>query len=190
MGKLHEILKAIDPQTITKKIVLPCKIAEQTYRAKHLVPVSYEDFLEECGNYWRHLNIEYLRLNRDPFTDEYAGGIALNYIDKAFHKYGGLLWAYEKARTESFGIVKHGITEEFIGEAANNYTGLMLTSMINPFDYEELESLMNEYVRAFDIKLQSRSEFQRMIQNYEMILRSHVRHHAEMALERAIGHNV
>jgi hypothetical protein len=190
MSKIKEVLKAIDPKTVAEKIVTPCKIAEQLYKAKHLLPQNYQEFLEDCGAYWAHLTKHYHSTPNVSIPMEYAGGMALQYVDQAFRKYGGTRYAFEKSKELTFGYVKYGITEEFIREASLNYTGYMLRSMVNPYDYQELVSLMKEYVREFQIEVKSQGDFQVMIQNYSMILQSHVQHHAQMALERMTGHTV
>lgn len=188
MSKLTDILDAIDPRTIARKIVLPCKVAEQTYRTKHLVPDSYEEFLEDCSGYWTHLCRTYYGANNLTIPHNYAGGMALRYIDEAYQKQGGTRWAYEKAKEGmTFGIVKSGITEAFLNEIISDYTGWIIRSMINPFDYNELVSLMKEYVERFIEKGVTQGEFQMMISNYAMILRSHVQKHADMAFERETG---
>lgn len=188
MSKLSDILDAIDPRTVAKKIILPCKIAEQTYKAKHLVPNSYEEFLEDCANYWTHLCRTYYGANNLSIPHNYAGGMALRYIDEAFQKQGGTRWAYEKAKQGmTFGIVKSGITEAFVNEVVSDYTGWIIRSMINPYDYDALASLMKEYVQRYVPMGVSQGEFQMMISSYSMILRSHVQHHADMAFERQTG---
>jgi hypothetical protein len=188
MSKLIQILDAIDPKTIAKNIVLPCKMAEQTYKPKHLVPDSYEEFLEDCAAYWIHLCRTYYGAQNAMIPSDYAGGIALSYIDQAFRDKGGTRWAYEKAKEGmTFGVAKSGITEAFLSEAVSNYTGWIVRSMVNPYDYNELVSLMKEYVQRFVTKDISQGEFQMMISNYSMILRSHVQHHADMAFERQTG---
>jgi hypothetical protein len=188
MSKLTDILDAIDPQTVNRKIILPCKMAEQTYRAKHLVPQSYEEFLEDCAGYWNHLHKCYFQMKDCNISQHYAGGLALRYIDEAFRDKGGTRWAYEKAKEGmTFGIAKSGITEAFVSEAVSNYTGYILRSKIDPYKYDEIAALMKEYVQRFCEKPVSQGDFQMMIANYSMILRSHVQHHADMAWERQTG---
>jgi len=120
-------------------------------------------------------------------SNEYAGGMALKYIDQAFRQDGGTRWAFEKAKEMTFGYVKYAITEEFIGELSSNYIGYVLRSMINPYDYQGLVSLMKEFVKEFGYTVDE-GEFQTMIQSYSMIFQSHVQKHAIMAMERKIGH--
>jgi hypothetical protein len=188
MSQLSQILDAIDPKTIATKLVMPCHIAEQTYRSKHLVPNSYDEFLEDCAFFWTHLCKTYYGAQNAVIPNKYAGGMALQYIDEAFRDQGGTRWAFEKAKEGlTFGIVKKGITEAFLNEAVSNYTGWILRSMVNPYNYDELVSLMKEYVQRFITKEVSQGEFQMMISNYSMILRSHVKHHADMAFERKTG---
>ena len=191
MSKLSDVFDAIDPKIIAKEIILPCKTAEQTYRAKHLVPNSFEDFMEDCAGYWNHLKKTYHQMNNYTIPDKYAGGVALRYVDQAYRNKGGMIWAYEKAREGmTFGIVKSGITEAFIGEAISDYTGEILNSMISPRDYDEQVAFMREYVRRFVDYEVSQGEFQMMVSNYKMILRSHVQHHADMMFERQTGIHV
>lgn len=190
MSKIREVMAAVDPKVIAEKIVTPCKIAEQTYKAKHLLPQDYEEFLEDCAAFWVHLNKSAYGVSNLSMSNEYAGGMALKYIDQAFRQNGGTRHAYEKAKEMTFGYVKYAITEEFIGELSSNYTGYILRSMINPYDYQGLVSLMKEYIKEFNIPVSDEGEFQTMVQSYSMILHSHVRHHADMAMERKIGHHV
>ena len=190
MSKIKEVLRAIDPKTIADRIVTPCKMAEQLYKAKHLIPQNYQEFLDDCAAYWAFLTKQYHSTPNLSIPMEYAGGMALRYVDQAFRKYGGTRFAFEKSKELTFGYVKYGITEEFIREASENYTGYILRSMVNPYDYQELVALMKEYVCEFKIKVESQGDFQVMVQNYSMILNSHVQHHAQMALERRIGHQV
>lgn len=188
MSNLTDILDAIDPKTITTKIVLPCHIAEHTYQAKHLVPKTYEEFLDDCSGYWIHLCRTYYKAKNANIPNDYAGGLALKYIDDAFRDQGGARWAYEKAKEGlTFGVAKKGITEAFLSEQVSNYTSWIIRSMVNPYSYEELASLMKEYVQRFSINSVSQGDFQMMISNYAMILRSHVKHHADMAWERQTG---
>jgi hypothetical protein len=190
MSNIKEVLKAIDPKTVADKIVTPCKIAEHTYKTKHLLPQNYQEFLQDCGAYWVHLSKQYYSTPNVTISSDYAGGMALRYVDQAFRKYGGTRYAFEKSKELTFGYVKYGITEEFVREASSNYTTYILRSMVNPYDYEELVELMKEYVKEFHYEVESAGDFQVLIQNYSMILQSHVQHHAQMAMERKIGHNV
>lgn len=190
MSKIREVLAAVDPQVIAQKIVTPCKMAEQTYKPKHLLPQDYEEFLEDCAAFWVHLNKSAYGVSNLSMSQNYAGGMALKYIDEAFRQYGGVRYAYEKAREMTFGYIKYAITEQFIGELSSTYTGYILRSMINPYDYQEISSLMKEYVKEFNIPVSDEGEFQMMIANYSMILHSHVKHHADMMIERKIGHHV
>jgi hypothetical protein len=187
MSKLSQILDAIDPKTIAVKLVRPCKIAEQTYRAKHLVPKSYEEFLEDCAGYWIHLYSTYHNVPISTASKEYASGMAMMRIDEAFHNQGGTRWAYGKAMEGlTFGIAKSGITEAFVGEIVESYTGWVIRSFVNPYDYKELKELMCEYAKKFNCPV-SEANLQIMISSYSMILRSHVKHHADMAFERENG---
>lgn len=186
MSKLQRILEALDQNNIDRDIVTPSRMAEHSYRSIFLRPNSYDEFTQECANYWNHLHCYYYHVSK-TYSNSQAFGIAMNKINQALGNKGGLRMAYEKAQKETFGHVKGIITSVFISEVMENYIGSVLRTFINPYDYNERYQLMKEYVALMNLNDISEGDFQQMVSHFEVVIRSHVKHHFQMDQDRKFG---
>lgn len=185
--QLKTILEAIDTKTVKKKIVTPCKRADATYRCQNPVPENFQQFQKECIQFWTHLFNSYHNVTQDIMTWQDALGFATTYIERAFSRNGGMRYAFHKATTESFNSIKFYITDMFVNEAVERYVSSILTTHVNPLNYEEIETLMTAYVQEFDIQLEKKGDLQWLIANYETILRSHAKRHGQLEIDRQVG---
>ncbi len=186
MSKLKQILNAVDQKVIDRDFITPCRMAEQSYREEDIVPDTFDKFSCECSNYWNHLHSYYYKTQK-TFSNIMGFGMAMKRIDQVLGTKGGLRMAFEKARTETFGSVKNMITNAFIGELINDYIGAVLKTYINPYDYNEKKELMKDYVELMNLHGISEGDFQQMVSHYEIVIRSHVKHHTQMEQDRKFG---
>lgn len=185
MSKCLQILRLIDFRTINRKIVAPCKLAENSYSITHVYPRTYKEFQSECANYWNHLNRNFIGYNssvRVPF--EQSVSYAINYIDNMVGERGGTRYAFEECQIQTFAFARNLITDAYIGEARNRYVSAILNTIVDPYDYEEIRIIILEYIRRFKVEVENRGQIAYMIANYTKIFQSHARHHEGLWRER------
>lgn len=186
MGKCSELLAAIDEKEVKKHVLTPCRLAESSYRIKNLFPKNSYELQDESARYWNHLGKHFYNSNYELPFDQ-AISEAGRYIGQAFRGMGGMQYAVEKAKTETFGYIKSIITNSFIEEKRENFVMHQLRRLINPYSYEERKTVIEEYIKIFDIKLENEGDLQTMIAHYEVILISHAEHHGKLEMDRLIG---
>lgn len=185
MSKCLKILKMIDFRTINKKIIAPCKLAENSYRIRYIYPATYREFQLECANYWNHLNRNFIGYSsRTKFPFEHAVSYALNYIDSMVGDRGGTKYAYEECRIQTFAFARNIITEGYMGEMKNRYIQSVLNTVVDPYDYEEIRKIILEYIRRFPVEVEHRGQLAFMIANYTKVFQSHARHHEGLWRDR------
>lgn len=184
MSKCLEILKKIDFRIINKKIVAPCKLAENSYQITYVVPRSYREFQLECANFWNHLNKNFIGYTNVTVPFEQAVSYALAYIDNMVGNQGGTKYAYEECIIQTFAFARNIITEGYIGEARNRYVGAILNTVVDSYDYEEIRKIILEYIKRFNVEIENRGQIAFMIANYAKIFQSHARHHEGLWRER------
>lgn len=186
-SKCSKILEAIDQKFIRDKIVSPCRYAEASYKTKHVFPKKFSELQKDCAEYWKYLFQSYYKAPMDnhPFGDAYNR--ACEIIEKAFYKQGGMRYAFFKAQHETFNSVKFQITNFFIEDATERYVSSVLNTYVDPTSYAEIEQLMKEYIKKFNVKLEKYGDLQFMIANYEIILKSHAKRHSQLEIDRHVG---
>lgn len=177
MSKCLKILKLIDFRLINKKIVSPCRRAENSYRITYTCPATYREFQLECANYWNYLNRNFLGYTNVMVPFEHSVSYALNYIDSMVGNQGGTKYAYEECRIQTFAFARNIITEGYIGEMRNRYVQSILNTVVDPYEYEEIRKIILEYIRRFNVEVENRGQIAFMIANYTKIFQSHARHH-------------
>lgn len=185
-SKCKKILEAIDQKTLNKKIVTRCKYADASFKPKNSLPKNFSEFQEDCSGFWKHLHEAFYGASINNHFEDTLGHSRM-YLEKVFHNSGGMKYALHKAQTETFNSVKFYITNIFIDEAVERYIDSILKTYVDPFNYKEIEELMKEYIERFDIQLEKYGDFQMMVANYEVILKSHAKRHSQLELDREMG---
>ena len=163
-----------------KKIGMPFRRAELSYRTIYDIPRTLPQLYFEGGRFFNHLNRAYYGHSYPPrLAIEYA----LKMLGAIFNNKGGLRYALRLARTETFSAIKSQMTSAFIYEAERRYVDLIINGIVDPYNYNDIRALMEEYVRQLKINC-SEGDLNVLISNYAAVLRSHVKWTDEEKLDR------
>lgn len=180
--KLQKILAALDKEVIDRKYKLPFKDAELKYKVRFRVPQNIQEFYYNCGDYWNYLNkIDTGTTANVPL--KLAIGYGLKIVSQKYSKEGSIYHAFKLSQTYTFGAILQCITDEFVTKRINSYFDYVLRTFVNPYDYNEIKSIILEYVQRFKIPY-TQFELQSWIGNYSQFLRSHLRWMNELKLDR------
>jgi hypothetical protein len=182
-----KILNELDTKIINKKIIAPCRHAEATYKCRNITPKDYWEFQEECALFWKHLFITSHRMREDVIEYSEALQRATDYIERAFHKIGGMRYAFFKAQTETFNSIKFYISNLLIEEIINAHVNCILTTYVDPTNYSQILELMKDYVDMFDVKLNNPADINWLVQNYRVVFQAHAKRHGQLEIDREIG---
>lgn len=173
MSVCKKILKAIDFRTMNERVVVPCRIAEQSYVVKYMHIKNIKEFQEECALYWKHLHSAYHKIpHLHSLSDSHALSNANQLLEQSFNGKGGIRFAYEKAVKESFGAIKVALTKTFIDRQRNSEVDIILATFVDPYDFDAIKELIKEFVkltrRDTDEKIDD-DYFYHMVTNYKKV---------------------
>lgn len=173
MSKCKELLKLIDFRTLDKEIVAPCLLLENSYNMRIKQPQSYEEFSDECTSYYKHLYGNFSNLsNVDRMNNTMAESFARQMVQQAFNNQGGERAAFEKAKLQSFALVKHEMTKVFIKDMRQQQIGAAL-SRFGKYDLNEKAEILKEYLTIIGSPKLSNAEFWEKVANFERVFQIH-----------------
>lgn len=174
MSKCIELLQLIDFRTLDREIVAPCLILENSYSMKCKYPQTYDEFSNECTAYYKHLYGNFSNLsNIDRMNNTLAESYARQMVQQAFNNQGGERTAFEKAKIQSFALVKHEMTKVFIKDVRQQQIGAAL-SRFGKYDLKEKAEIVKEYLTLIGSPKISKAEFWEKVSNFERVFQSHI----------------
>lgn len=174
MSICKEILKAIDFRTLNEKIVIPCRMAERSFQINNDHINSMKEFQSECSRYWEHLYRTYNNQVPQDFADpNHCLSQANMLINQAMGNRGGVRLAYEKSKSEGFSYAISEMTNVFIQMQKNNAIDMILSTYIDPYDYDQKRQLIIEYQEIINKPLTDEGEIADKINHYKKVFQSH-----------------
>lgn len=174
MSKCYELLDLIDFRTLDKEIVAPCMILSNSYQIVNDYPQNYDEFCDECTNFYKHLYGNFSNLsNIANMNESMADGYARDLVEKAFNGQGGSRTAFEKAKLQSFGIVKNEMTKAFIKEVRQNQISVAL-SRFGKYSNEEKAEIVKDYLKLINSPELSVAEFWEKVHNFEAVFHFYI----------------
>jgi len=140
---------------------------------------SYEEFCETITSFYMHLKRHTRKLS-EPVDLNEAAPEALDLLERAFSKQGGLKAAEAEARTAVKGglrLVLDMMTEQFKREEQEKYMNYILKSALDPLDWKSKVDLMGVFLKrlgpllAPEIKSQPPERF---AEHYEDLIRAYL----------------
>lgn len=143
--KFHEIIHALSPEVVGERVARRILEAQRSFQADFRV-TSYHALVEIVSDYYEHLNNHFLQVNVET-PPEYSFGQVLHLL-----RVDSLEPFYDKAiRGIDRGVfeVLDLITKRFLDDAVQRYISFTLENAADPLNFEEIDSLMTEYVATF-----------------------------------------
>jgi len=178
-GTLQSILSEISTETRIKMVGIPIDSARGAYITDSVTVNSYEEFCETITSFYMHLKRHTRKLS-EPVDLNEAAPEALDLLERAFSKQGGLKAAEAEARTAVKGglrLVLDMMTEQFKREEQEKYMNYILKSALDPLDWKSKVDLMGVFLKrlgpllAPEIKSQPPERF---AEHYEDLIRAYL----------------
>ena len=178
-GTLQSVLSEINAETLTKMVGIPIDSARAAYIMDSVTVNSYEEFSETIISFYMHL-IRHTRKLSEPVDLNEAAPEALDLLERAFSKKGGLKAAESEARTAVKGglrLVLDMMTEQFKREEQEKYMNYILKSALDPLDWKSKVDLMGALLKRLEPHLEPEIKSQppeRFAVHYEDIIRGYL----------------
>jgi hypothetical protein len=149
-ANLDKILELLDEENIAKAVSIKHDETRERYSLAKATVVNYAEFLTEIAKYYAY-HFKKTIANAD-LPVEIASQNALEIVQQAYASQGGLEAAYRNANVGTGGglrTVIDSIYEALKREQEEKYVNHVLTTQVNPLDWNERVALMNQYLTKF-----------------------------------------
>jgi len=182
---LQLILSEMDPDRLTDLISLPIDSARASYVMDSVTLTSYDEFVDSITSFYIHILRHYRKIS-EPVDRSTAAKEALELLEGAFSKEGGLKGAWSEARHGTKGGLKFifdAMTEQLIRQEQEKHINYVIKATMDPLDRGRRKSLivsLLEHLRPAlppDILSQPVDMF---VDHHESIVRIYIRSFAEV----------
>jgi hypothetical protein len=143
---LHLVLAMISADALAHRIGLPIDTARATYQLGGVTTASYDEFRQVYSSFYLHL-LRHVRSGAISVDPGAAARDALNLVEQAFGRDGGLSGAEAEARDATRGglrFVLDVMTEFFKREQQAKEVSRVLKEAIDPLDWAGKVAFMSE----------------------------------------------
>ena len=172
MKSYDELWNALDPQECARAVDSKIYLARESYPLKKNIVESYDEFYSIVTQYMIHLEKNFLNTDVE-LPESMAFGKVLDLL-----RIQNLAPLYDRAKRGTEKGLR-GVLEEislrYCEEKNHMYTQHVLeTAISDPWDYEEIESLITEYINRFGRYLPYQLRDKRLLVNsWRQILGNH-----------------
>lgn len=184
-SQLQLILAEMDPDRLTSLIGLPIDSARAVYVMDSVTLESYDQFIDSITSFYTHIMRHYRKVS-EPVDLNAAGKEALELLENAFSKEGGLKGAWAEARHGTKGGLKwifDAMTRQFSRQEQEKHINYAIKSTLDPLDRASKKSLIMsllEHLRPVlppDILSQP---LEMLVEHHEAIVRTYVQSFSQM----------
>ncbi len=178
-ANLDEILALLDEENIARAVSIKHDTVREKYTLEKSTVANYEEFLVEITKYYGHHFRKTIADAKLPV--EIATQNALEIVTQAYASQGGLEAAYKNANIGTSGglrAVIDSIYEALKREQEEKYINHVLTTQVNPLDWNEKTTLMRQYLTKFGRYLPAGTKArspEQLANNYSDLIKLHIK---------------
>ncbi len=182
VSSLEKILSALDPQQISKKVVIPHRRAKTKWKIENPQMEVYEDFRKHIIGYMQH---HWKEIYQGKMSEEEAFGHAHQLLEAVFRDHGGYEHAFDLAREGKLDEVIGALSSALEQQATTRYISHHVKTP-DPHDLEGNTKLVRELFDKYKTFLPAKAKLRRpeYYANNPEVLIDLYRHTAERIMQQ------
>jgi len=181
-ANLNAIIQLLDEENIARVVSIRHDLAREQYSMKKAVVQSFDEFKAEVTRFYQYQYCITITGSTNVVVPEWmASGFAIDILERAFSKDGGLEGAYRIAQKGVQGgmrAILDAIYKILKAQQEEQYIDYVLRSHVDPLDWNDKVDLMTQYLQRFGRNLPAGAQVKSAMElaiRYEDFLKLHMK---------------